>query len=282
MLDFIKRGDILLHQKLLSGARPYFVALGNLHKFQRHRHPEMEFIYCVEGEFQLAINGLEYNIQKGDCAIIASMAVHEILKNSDKNSKGLVIEIGPVLLEHYFEALAKVVPINPILRISKENNEKLYCVLKELIFLFNNRTEFSELLIKGNLYKFGAYILEECEKNDLSEEAITKFRTVANIEKAYECIYENYNRRILIDEVALLCGYSKSNFCKIFKSITGETFHGVLNNYRVQRVCDMLTRTDYSVEDIAVLTGFSDTKSLCRTFKKIMGKTTGEYRKNIL
>lgn len=269
----------LIYQKLLSGDRPYMAVCNKLTKFQMHRHPEVEFIYCKKGGALISINGKEYKMNEGELAVIGSMVSHSITENSSEGSLGFVAEIGPVLFGNYFEALAKVMPDNPVIKISQNGNENLYNVLQEMIYIIRNNTEFSELLIKGNLYKLGAYVLEECRKNNLSGNAIAKFRTVANIEKAYESIYENYGRKLSVDEVAALCGYSKSNFCKIFKNITGETFHNVLNKYRVQKVCEMLKQTDYSVEDIAGMTGFSDTKALCRTFKAIVGMTAGEYRK---
>ena len=37
----------------------------------------------------------------------------------------------------------------------------------------------------------------------------------------------------------------------------------------------------FTVEKIAQETGFSDAKSFCRVFKKLMGKNAGEYRKRI-
>lgn len=77
----------------------------------------------------------------------------------------------------------------------------------------------------------------------------------------------------------MLCGYSKSNFCKIFKRITGEPFHGVLNGYRIRIACDLLDKTDYSVERIAGEVGFADTKTFCRVFKSVMGVTAGRFRK---
>ena len=77
-----------------------------------------------------------------------------------------------------------------------------------------------------------------------------------------------------------LAGYGKSNFCKIFKAITGDTFHNVLNRHRIENAYMYLSETDMTVADIGSEVGFSDTKSFCRVFKSIIGSTAGEYRRS--
>ena len=114
-----------------------------------------------------------------------------------------------------------------------------------------------------------------CEANNNSKE----IRLVSNIEKALELIYDEYATNLTVERAAEVCGYGKSNFCKIFRRITGDTFHNVLNRYRITMACNLLDKTNYSVEQIATEVGFSEIKTLCRVFKSFMGMTTGEYRK---
>jgi len=81
-----------------------------------------------------------------------------------------------------------------------------------------------------------------------------------------------------VEDAAAVTGYGKSNFCKIFKNITGETFHDALNRRRVENACFYLRETAVTVTDIAPLTGFSDAKTLCRVFKAVTGMSPGQYR----
>ncbi|MBQ8249989.1 MAG: helix-turn-helix transcriptional regulator [Clostridia bacterium] len=102
---------------------------------------------------------------------------------------------------------------------------------------------------------------------------------IVKIEKAIEIIYNRYSEPLDIESVSAECGYSKSSFCKIFKEITGETFHSVLNRHRIEIACMHLKNSNASVEEIALNAGFSDLKSFCRVFKKITGESSGSYRK---
>ena len=132
------------------------------------------------------------------------------------------------------------------------------------------------MLLKGNLYKISAYLLKEFNgENSLSKD----LSTVANIESAMELIENNYSDNITVEDAANLTGYSKSNFCKTFKKITGETFHSVLNKHRIKIAGYLLRETADMIYDIAIKVGFPDSKSFCRVFKNITGQTPGQYRK---
>jgi AraC-like DNA-binding protein len=103
---------------------------------------------------------------------------------------------------------------------------------------------------------------------------------VKKIDIALEAIYNRYNEPLDVESISALCGYSKSNFCKIFKNVTGDTFHNALNLRRVEIACLLLRDSNDTVEDIARDTGFLDSKSFCRVFKNVTNQTAGQYRKN--
>ena len=119
---------------------------------------------------------------------------------------------------------------------------------------------------------FGAFFFKPLEAQLMVDGA-------AYAEKALEIIRLEYAEPLSIDAVSRTCGYSKSNFCTIFKSITGETFHGVLNRHRVDVACLHLESTNLTIEEVSERVGFADAKSFCRVFKKTKGMTAGEYRK---
>lgn len=269
----------MLYQKLLSGEYPYKVRAGSIDGFQKHRHPEIEIAYCLDGSYDIVINNTCYNLKKGDLAIIGSMVAHEYLPN-EKNYM-LVIEVGPVFLSGYFNAFVNTVFEQPVITVHPDKEESLYNLLKETNDLVNNPIDFSELTIKGNLYKICASILRAFEKSEDAEQTVSAIKSIVNIDKALELIYKNYKTELTVEYAAEMCGYSKSNFCKIFKKITGDTFHNVLNNYRIKMACQFLKETTDSVESIATEVGFSDAKTLCRVFKVVTGQTTGAYRRNL-
>jgi len=98
--------------------------------------------------------------------------------------------------------------------------------------------------------------------------------------KPIELIHTHYAQPLTVEYVSSLNGYSRSTFCKIFRRITGDTFHNTLNRHRVENARRLLSETRASIETVAHQVGFRDAKSFCRVFKSLSGQSPGSYRKS--
>ncbi len=276
----------MLYQKLLVGKDPYFISVGESDGFQVHRHPEIELSYCLDGFCTIIINNKEYLLSAGDLAVVSPMAAHEFPEVAKTTAKKLTIEVGSGLLGENFEPFTLMSPENGILKLKNDQasplHSQLAALLDETAEVFNTRPSFNSLIIKGNLFKISALLLQLITAKQGTVDVAKSMRDVEKIEKSLETIYNRYSEPLDLEDVSRACGYSKSNFCKVFKSITGDTFHNVLNRHRIEIACLHLKSGNQSVEKIALSVGFSDTKSFCRVFKSIMGESSGEYKKRHL
>lgn len=263
----------MLYQKLLPGHDPYYVIVRKNAPFQRHYHHEIELAFCINGSDALSVGNNEYRLQSNDLAIINSMALHEY-RDAPTEGYRLILELGPDLLGDRFSAVTADRPDCEILR----PNGELLSLLQETADACRRHTAYSDLLIKGNVYKIAARLMRDC----WSDAATAKDpRDIRGIEKALEIIYNRYREPLDIDTVSRECGYEKSNFCKIFKRSTGETFHKLLNRHRIDVACTLLSDPTLSVEQVAFSVGFSDVKSFCRVFKATKGETASQFRKTL-
>lgn len=87
---------------------------------------------------------------------------------------------------------------------------------------------------------------------------------------------ENYARKITIDEVARMTGYSKYHFCSRFKSLTGMTYLNYLNSVRVSYACLLLQKGE-SVQAVCRATGFENVSYFIQMFKRIQHVTPHQY-----
>lgn len=263
---------------MLTGDRPYTAAIMKMEGFEVHKHPELEINYCTMGEYDIIIDKKRYTLKKGDVAVIGVMTAHEIPCGNKNDHLSLVIEMGPLFLSGYFDLLSGVKLDDPIIRA--ESSPLLGKLFAETAVLCNEKPEFYELSVKGDLYLICAELLKAFSSVDRSAHVSKAILSVANVEKALETIRTRYSEPLAVSEMAALCGYSKSNFCKIFKRATGQSFHAALNQHRLNVSRYMLKETAQSVEGIAVSVGFSDAKSFCRVFKNEYGITPNTYRNN--
>ena len=158
-----------------------------------------------------------------------------------------------------------------------EEDKSIKKVLDETSALTKTSGQVDELLITSNLYRLCAFILDklcvECQENSQD------LTLIEGIEKALDLVYYNYFEPITVDDGATATGYGKSNFCKIFKKVTGYTFHEFLNKRRVEVALGLLSQSNMTVTEISQEVGFTEAKTFCRVFRQIMGVTPLKYKK---
>jgi len=273
----------MLYQTLLTGIHPYFVELVNMKGFPEHRHADLELVYCIQGSCDLGIDKTQYHMSPGDLAIIGSMVPHMTPTDRNNDCLTLTIEAGPFLLNEYFDPLSKAVFHDPIFHLSEQDETHLPLILlfNEVSEMCKKPTEFYELFVKGNLCKIFGYVLTYFTAERIGEHKRKALQDVAKIEQALDLIYIRYAEPLTVSYIAEKIGYGKSNFCKIFKQITGTTFHAALNQHRLKTACQLLQNTTLPVDDIAMQVGFSDIKTFCRVFKNTYGVSASVYRKRL-
>ena len=273
----------MLYQNLLIGPLPYRIGVfhGGI-DFRNHRHPDLEFNFCIAGEgYELAIGGKTYRMKAGMLAIVGSMVDHQYVRRECADAYHVSITVGSIFLGEHYEPFAKGLTECPIFDLSNEQFRDLRETFREVADTNAEDSHTARLFERGNLYKLCALILGRLILPQSRADSNVALLSVDRIEPAVECIRNHYRDSIGVASVAALCGYSESNFCKHFKKITGVSFHTALNKKRVEIACYWLKNSALPLENIASETGFADAKSLCRVFKKEMGITPTEYRSSI-
>ena len=99
------------------------------------------------------------------------------------------------------------------------------------------------------------------------------------LKDVYKYIENNYTRKLCIDEIAKRACLSKYHFCRVFKTLTGQTVMEYVNNVRIEKGKELLRKSLFSITDTCFEVGFTNLSSFNRTFKKISGMAPSEYRK---
>lgn len=99
------------------------------------------------------------------------------------------------------------------------------------------------------------------------------------VQKAREMMLSVETRDLSLDEMARRLGTSYSNFRRTFREHTGIGPHQYRLHLKIGHARDLLLNTDLSIKEIAFRSGFEEEQYFCRFFKKTMGKTPSNYRK---
>ena len=81
--------------------------------------------------------------------------------------------------------------------------------------------------------------------------------------------------------LAAIAGLSVYHFARAFKQSAGVTPHHYLIKRRIERAQEMLARTQLSLPEIALVTGFSDQSHLTRHFRQLLGTSPGQFRRSL-
>ena len=81
------------------------------------------------------------------------------------------------------------------------------------------------------------------------------------------------------EELKINPAYLSREFSRYFENLS---FGDYIRKMRIEKSINLMETTDYSLTEIAYLTGFSDQSHFNRIFKKQMGMRASEYKKNLI
>lgn len=124
----------------------------------------------------------------------------------------------------------------------------------------------------------------ECDEfilkvQDLSQGGeVLPVHTGALVKRSLKYIEEHASTQVSRWRIAETVNVSEDYLTRIFKKELGLSPWEYLNRYRIHLACDLLVKTNLTLSEIALQTGFQDQAYFCRVFKKIRGCTPSELR----
>jgi LacI family transcriptional regulator len=92
-------------------------------------------------------------------------------------------------------------------------------------------------------------------------------------------LHQHLEEHISVDDVAQACKVPRSTLDRAFRAAEGQGPAAILRDMRMQRAQQLLVTTDLPLADVAVRCGFNYLSHFSRAFKKHLGCTPTEYRK---
>ena len=137
---------------------------------------------------------------------------------------------------------------------------------------WNSRYSFMETIMEAEF--MGELILKLTAMMANFKTDFLKERNEDGFGDVKEYIEKNCASKITIKELADLKNMSLSLFTKKFKNKTENAPVQYINKRRVELVKEYLKKREYTLGEIAELTGFSNENYMIRVFRKVTGKTS--------
>lgn len=100
------------------------------------------------------------------------------------------------------------------------------------------------------------------------------------VDQAIAYMKEHFSTELRLEDVAMQSFVSKHHFSRLFREVTGTRFSDYIQQLRIDQAVLLLRTTEKKVVDIAAECGFHDLKNFYVIFRKQLGCTPGDYRKN--
>lgn len=94
-------------------------------------------------------------------------------------------------------------------------------------------------------------------------------------------INHNYQENLRLEMIAALFGYNSSYLGKIFSKTTGENFNTYVDKVRINKAIELLEKGEMKVYEISDSVGYRNVDYFHKKFRKYVGKSPAEYRKNL-
>lgn len=248
-----------------------------------HYHTHYELYYLRSGQCTYCVNGLYYHLTAGDIMLIIPGDKHSTRYEGIVNCERVVVFFRPEVLPKEFltrlpdisrllSRSAKVL-LNPPARVQLE--DILHRMTAESGVLGGSAEEFLHLYVQE-------YLLLLKYRGIFSYETYTPVReSNRDIESAIRFMTMNYSQPLTLEAVAKTVNFSPTYFSHRFRKVTGVTFKEQLNRIRLKQAGQLLMTTDESITKIATACGFNSSNYFKDVFRRTMGLSPREYRKQI-
>ena len=97
----------------------------------------------------------------------------------------------------------------------------------------------------------------------------------------FRSIREHYAENLELAQIAKQFNYNYNYLSTYFNRKMQESFSEYLNQIRIERACEILKTTSYTIAQVSELVGYSDPSYFSRIFKNQMGRTPSQWKRRI-
>jgi len=256
--------------------------------FGLHSHEFTEIVIITAGR-GVHVTGKEtYPLNAGDAFVIGGLRQHDYHSMERLCLVNILFQPEKLNLRTFdLRALPgyhALFTLEPAWRRRHQFNGRLRLTPSELsvVMGFVDQLE-EELVARASGFKFMATAsfmqivgyLSRCYARAKNSDA----RALLRIGAAISHLETNYQEAIDLDQLARIARMSNRNFIRSFQAAMGSSPIAYVIQLRVNRGASLLRRTESSVTEVAFQVGFTDSNYFARQFRKLLGVTPSQYRR---
>lgn len=286
-----KKNDGFFHEKLIVipeqiittlQANPltsslYVTDIGYYPKAKNHFRERKEgckhsiFLFCVDGKGSVALEDKTIILEKNQILVIPAMVPH--VYQADPNTPWSIYwlhfhgHLSLTLLEWLMRR-------NNFLEVDSIKHSQLIHQFDKIYSLLESGYSLDTLIhISALLNVFFTTIHQQETKSFQND-----MKDVNPVPHCIDYMREKVYETITLKELISITHLSQSYLLRLFKEQTGFSPIDYFIHLKIQRACNLLDTTNFSIKEIAAQIGYADPFYFSRIFKKIVALSPARYR----
>ncbi len=261
-----------------------------------HSHDIVEICYVREGFGWHMLEEREVPAVPGSLSVIHYGQSHAIIADGrGMDVTNIYLDLRryrlPVLPESLAKVLARIIPLHPrlghrqraIVQIHFEEPHRIAALLDLLCDEIRNGAPGHREAIDHAMALLLACCCRQWILDETGPRRGAPSRRPQHASQRLEAVRrrldEHFDEEHKLNDLARMAGLQRNYLCRLFKRHTGNTVCGYLLNRRLERALILLRQTDDKITAIAMRCGFGDTSVFNRMFKREIGVSPSEYRR---
>lgn len=247
-----------------------------------HFHNLMEIGYCHYGDGDLVIEDAMYRFGAGMVSCIPANFLYVTKSDTDVRAfwEYIYVSPGDILKqggksEQEIRDIMDAVGRNAFF-IRTEENPMIVTLVRSVFEEMQNKGEHYRDCVEGLVYSL---LFEIARFNGRGMgHPCGKYNSL-QLENAIEYVEKNYPDNFKIADLAKECHMSETHFRRVFQEKMNMTPVEYVNFVRVKKACELIDKTDISMEDVAEKVGFITPSTFNRNFRRIIGTSPYQWKK---
>lgn len=248
-----------------------------------HTHEEIEIIGVMKGSGTLWVDKKRVEMKEKGIYLLNSHVPHSI-ESEGGPIQTLIAQISPSYADNFFPRFKSVFFEEPDLSSQGEKIKdalwaKMLALAHSYFFDHQQKRFKTSMLLSDFIYLIVTsfpYRLEDASGYSLRKES------AAGISAVIDYIKANYKQKIKMGDIASLIYVTPTHFSHWFHKNFGMSFQSYLELVRYEAAIAALDNPATTIKEAFLESGFSDPKYMVSVFRKRLGVTPSEYRRQNL
>ncbi len=248
-----------------------------------HWHWEMQFCWVIQGEIEFYVEESRYCLAKGQGIFINRGTLHMAKAAHSEEDAYICMDIDSRLLEE--TAVLGPRYVTPIAA-----NDAVPCLL------FTGQAETDAEILEALSGSYEAWLSKQpgyemcvmsqmwriwyrlCGRAEGMGQRSAADRQPSRTKEIIHYLHLHYRQDIMLDDIAHIVHMSREECCRFFKSVTGSTIFGYLQEYRIKKSLELLEHGQLTTGEVSEAVGFHSVSYFCQCFRKKMHMTPKQYQ----